>query len=637
MSRAVRIAARKCNLRRQLNLEVLEDRTVPTLLGQQLYPTDYPWNEKIANAPVAGNSTAIINNIISNYGDGRLHPDFGQDYHTSQDLYGIPYNVVHGNSTPNVSVVIDAYADESDIVPAPIPSNAVIEGDFQNGPNVGVNNRGDSHLLVFDVDNNIAYEFGRASRPSENSDHMWHADQESVWDMKTNQFRTLDWTSADAAGLSILAGLVRPDEGLPVSEGGQGVINHAIRFTLQNSIILNQFLYPASHVANPGNTNTAVMPPMGARFRLKASVDLTQLNPEARVIAQAMKDYGMIVADNGSNFFFSGASYAVDASNQQTLTWNDDDIQDNLHGLKSLHFSDFEVVDLTPQVTGLSVHQGDPGTSVTVIGKNFSGSAGHLQVFFGPTQATSFTYIDDSHIQAVAPNGSGNVDVRVLSGVLTNDPSNYDGGVFGYGLSAPNSNDLYYIGTPPPNSAPTVAIAAHATPNPVTGRTTTLSVLGADDGGEANLQYTWSVVAKPAGAPDPAFQTNGTNAAKNDLALFYQSGIYTFAVTIADPQGLTVNSYVSVTVVQTLTSIRVVPAGVKVLVNHSRLFIAYAYDQFGALEATQPTFVWSLSGRGILTRHGRYYAPAQPGGPYVITARVGLIKGIARVWVVTHL
>src|SRR3954462_11313673 len=103
------------------------------------------------------------------------------------------------------------------------------------------------------------------------------------------------------------------------------------------------------------------------------------MNPQARIIAQAMKDYGMIVADNGSNFFFSGSSYAVDASNRQVLTWNDNDIQDSVHGLKSLHFSDFEVVALTPAVTDLSVHTGPAGTSVTVIGRNFSGAAGHLQ------------------------------------------------------------------------------------------------------------------------------------------------------------------------------------------------------------------------------------------------------------------
>jgi len=126
MSLSLRKAGRKPNQRRGLNLELLEDRTVPTLLGQQLFPTDYPWNENIANAPVANNSAAVINNIVNHSGDGRLHPDFGQDYHTSQDLYGIPYNVVHGNSTSKTTVVIDAYSDESDLIPAPIPASVCI-------------------------------------------------------------------------------------------------------------------------------------------------------------------------------------------------------------------------------------------------------------------------------------------------------------------------------------------------------------------------------------------------------------------------------------------------------------------------------------------------------------------------------
>src|SRR5579864_2160093 len=329
-------------------VEALEERRLLTLLGQQLFPSDYPWNQNIASAPVAANSTAIINNITTLYSNGRLHPDFGQDTGGNNPLYGIPFNVVHGNNQAKVHVVIDLYASESDVQDAPIPANAVIEGDNQNGPVSGLNNRGDSHLIVWDEDNNVAYEFGRASRPSENSDGLWHADQESVWDMKTDTFRTIGWTSVDAAGLAILPGLVRPDEGLPVSQGGQGVINHAIRFTLENNIILDQFLYPASHVANPGNNNAAVEPPMGARFRLKASVDISGLNPESKIIAQAMKSYGLIVADNGSNFFFTGASYSVDANNQRTLTWDDNDIQDTVHGLKSIPFSDFEVVDTTP-------------------------------------------------------------------------------------------------------------------------------------------------------------------------------------------------------------------------------------------------------------------------------------------------
>src|SRR5262249_12661948 len=131
-------------------VDPLEARELLTLLGQQLFPSDNPWNQNIAAAPVASNSSAIINNIISLYGDGRFHPDFGQDTQSSNPLYGIPFNVVHGNTQPKVHVVIGAYASESDVQDAPIPANAVLEGDNQNGPVVGLSNRGDSHLIVWD-------------------------------------------------------------------------------------------------------------------------------------------------------------------------------------------------------------------------------------------------------------------------------------------------------------------------------------------------------------------------------------------------------------------------------------------------------------------------------------------------------
>jgi hypothetical protein len=604
-----------------------------SLLGQQLFPAEYPWNQAITNAPVTSNSAAIINNITALYGDGRLHPDFGQDTQSNNPLYGIPYNVVHGNNQAKVSVVIDAYADESDIVAAPIPSNAVIEGDMQNGPTVGVNNRGDSHLIVYDVDNNIAYEFYRASRPSENSDGQWHADQETVWDMKTDEFRTLGWTSADAAGLAILPGLVRPDEGLPVSQGGQGVINHAIRFTLQNNIILDQFLYPASHTANPGNTNAAIEPPMGARFRLKASVDISTLNPESQIIAQAMKTYGMIVADNGSNFFFSGASYSVDANNNFSLTWNDNDIQDTLHGLKSLHFSDFEVVDLTPAVTGLSSSSGDAGSTITVVGQNFSGAAGRLQVLFGNSAATNVTVVDDSHVTAVVPSGSGTVDVRVQSGVTTpSDPSNYKDPIFGYGNSAVTAADRFTYNTQG-NQPPTVVTPASASPNPVTGTTTALAVLGGDDGGEGNLTYTWVATVAPSGAT-PTFSINGTNAAKQTTVTFNRAGGYTFQVTITDSGGLSVTNSVAVTVNQTLTRIAVTPASITLTNGARQQFSAVAIDQFGVSLTTQPHFTWSkVSGNGKISSTGLYTAPNRGAGSATVQARSGTVSGTATVTV----
>jgi len=188
-------------------VEQLESRDVPSLLGQQLFPSNYPLNQNIANAPVATNSAAVISHIGTSI---KIHPDLGYDSPSNGNdyLYGIPFNVVHGNSVQKVNVVIDGYPSQSDILPVPIPANAVIEGDYQGGPNLngaGYNSgqRGDSHLLIWDEDNNIAYELFGTSRPNDtnNSSGKWEALQETVWNMNTDTFRTLGETSADASGL----------------------------------------------------------------------------------------------------------------------------------------------------------------------------------------------------------------------------------------------------------------------------------------------------------------------------------------------------------------------------------------------------------------------------------------------------
>ncbi len=360
---------------------------------------------------------------------------------------------------------------------------------------------------------------------------------------------------------------------MPVSQGGQGVIDHAIRMTLQNNLILDQFIYPASHVANPGNTDTAVQVPMGTRLRLKASVNISQLDPESQVIARAMQQYGLIVADNGSNFFATGASYSVDANNNFALTWNDNDIQDPVHGLKSLTYSDFEVVDLAPVVTGLSSSSGPAGSTISITGANFSGAAGHLQVLFGTTPAIKVTVVDDSLVTAVVPAGTGTVNVTVQSGVTEPDTENINNPVFGYGTSAvvPTADQFTY-GLSNENQPPTVIQPASATPNPVTATTTSLAVLGADVGGEASLTYTWQITAEPTGA-SPKFSANGTNAAKHTIVTFNRAGAYTFQVTIADTSGLTTTSKVNVTVNQALASIDVTPSTVSAGVPSSPAFL----------------------------------------------------------------
>ena len=183
-------AARPC-------LEILEERTVPTLLGNALFPADNPWNQTVNAAPVSANSSTLVGSIgVASH----VHADFGSGLWDGARL-GIPYNVVAGTQ-PKVAVVVDDYADESDRLSVPIPANAVIEGD----PRAGAANDGDRHLLVYDRDNNIVYELYNARRPGETSDSLWHASSEAVWDLKQNSFRTPGFTSADAAGLPILPG-----------------------------------------------------------------------------------------------------------------------------------------------------------------------------------------------------------------------------------------------------------------------------------------------------------------------------------------------------------------------------------------------------------------------------------------------
>jgi hypothetical protein len=252
-------------------------------------------------------------------------------------------------------------------------------------------------------------------------------------------------------------------------------------------------------------------------------------------------------------------------------------------------------------------------------------------VLFGSTPATSFTIIDDSHLSAVVPNGTGAVDVRVQSGVNTApDSQNYKSTIFGYGISANTANDDFQFAEAA-NRPPTVVIAARANPSMVTGTFTKLAVLGADDRGESNLTYTWSTVTKPAGAADPTFSANGSNAAKNAVATFSRAGSYTFRVTITDAGGLTATSSVRVTVRPMLTAIAIAPGSTTVPIGGIQQFTALASDQFGDPLARQPYFFWRLIGKGTLSSRGLYHAPTTSGGPYIIQVQAGLIKATVTV------
>jgi len=275
------------------------------LNGRQVFPPGNPWNRDISHDPVDPNSESLIKSI--GLGKG-LHPDFGTTYNGAPN--GIPYVLVSA-SQARVPVKFD-YADESDPGPYPIPPDAPIEG--------GPDSDGDRHVLVIDRDSWKLYELWNA-HPVDGG-KSWRAGSGAIFDLNSNKLRPAGWTSADAAGLPVFPGLVRYDE---VME--RKLVTHALRFTCVHT--RRAYIPPATHFAS--HSDDPNLPPMGMRVRLKADFDISGFPPEAQVILAALKKYGLILADNGSDWYLSGAP---------DPRWNDD----NLNTLKRVKGSDFEVV-----------------------------------------------------------------------------------------------------------------------------------------------------------------------------------------------------------------------------------------------------------------------------------------------------
>ena len=323
-----------------------------SLNGFLPFPSDNLWNKDISGATVDSNSANYISYIGSSVG---LHPDFGSGEYDGSYM-GIPYTVVD-SSQALIPITYTAYGEESDPGPMPIPPTAPIEG----YPNPG---SGDRHVLVLDNANCFLYEL-YSSYPQTAS---WDAGSGAVWDLLADELRPYTWTSADAAGLPIFPGLVRYDE------VASGAINHAIRFTLQNSGA--GFTPPASHWAS--TTSNANALPMGARFRLKASFNISSFSTTNQVILNAMKKYGLIMADNGSSMYISGAP-------------DDRWINDDLHNLGNVTASDFDVIQISPLYTSANVPS-SPAPQIT----QFIASANSISAGTPVTlswQVTSASYV----------------------------------------------------------------------------------------------------------------------------------------------------------------------------------------------------------------------------------------------------
>jgi hypothetical protein len=293
------------------------------LAGRQVFPVTNWWNTDISSAPVDARSAQLIDWISGRTPANptavrRLHPDFGPP------PYGIPYVVVSADQ-PRVPLTFVDYGDESDsgapgLPGYPIPDEARTQPNYIEGGVTGGGTTGDRHLLVIDRDRWLLYE-SFATRWNSTASR-WEAGSGAVFDLSTNDRRPEGWTSADAAGLAIFPGLVRYDEAFGAAE-----ITHAFRVTTRAT---NGYVWPASHAAG----SNASAPPMGARLRLKASRDISGFAAEVQRIFRAMKRYGLIVADNGSDMYISGT---MDAR------WNNSVLNP---AFRALTADDFEVVEL---------------------------------------------------------------------------------------------------------------------------------------------------------------------------------------------------------------------------------------------------------------------------------------------------
>lgn len=527
--------------------------------GCPVLPADNIWNTPVDTLPLLANSATMVNTIGASRG---FHADFGAGMWDGGPI-GIPFVTVPGTQTKYPASFL--YDDESDPGPYAVPLTAPIEG----GPNA----TGDRHAIAVDTTNCILYELYRAfPQPS-----SWTADSGAIFDLRSNALRPLTWTSADAAGLPIMPGLVTADEVL------SGEIRHAIRFTAPQT--RREFVWPARHYAS--SLTGTQYPRMGERFRLKASFDISPFPADVQVILRAMKKYGIILADNGSAWFISG---------KPDPRWNDD----NLHTLSQLLGSNFEAVDAT--VLRISPDSGaalQNGTTVTVTPSSASVRVGQLRAFAatvtGTTGGVTWSVND-------VPGGDGGVGTIDASGRYLAPAAVPSGGVVTVRATS--------VAVPTASGSATVTVLplpsiTSVSPSSFPAGPFTLTVNGAG--------FTPGAVVSFGGAPlSTAFVSSVRLTASGTASA---AGPVPVVATMTDG---TVSNSVSVTVTAPpAVGITVSPASATVRVKRTRQFTAtvtgtsntsVVWKVNGIVSGN--TTVGRVSGKGVYTAPRRVPSPA---------------------------
>lgn len=532
----------------------------PTIGTCTVFPANNIWNTPVDTLPVLANSSTYVATIGATTG---AHADFGSGTYNGGPI-GIPFVKVPGTQTKYPATFL--YYDESDAGPYAVPLNAPIEG--------GSNSTGDRHAIAVDADNCILYELYRAFPQSA----IWQADSGAIFDLKSNALRPATWTSADAAGLPIMPGLVRYDE------VAAGEIRHALRFTVPQT--QRAYVWPARHYAS--SLTDPRYPRMGERFRLKASFDMTPYPADVQVILRALKKYGMMLADNGSAWFLSG---------EPDSRWNNT----NLSTMRNIIGSDWEAVDVSSlMIDPNSGAAKQAGVTVTVTPASVNVTTLGSQQFSATVNGST----DQSVTWAVNGVSGGNsqagyVDANGLYSAPSVVPSPATVTVQATSVATPSAVGTASVTVRYP--APSIS---SVTPNPVTAGSFTLTVTGSGFQSGAVVKLNGAALATTVVSASQLTASGSTSTVSNSVP-----------VTVTNPDGQVSAAYKIAVVSNGAISVTVSPGTASVPRNRTLQFTAAVQN------SSDQRVTWSVSGGGTISSSGLYTAPATiPSKPVSVKA-----------------
>jgi len=531
-------------------------------------PADNIWNTRVDLLPVSPNSATYVSTIGSGTG---MHADFGAGMWDGGPI-GIPFVKVPGTQQKYPATFL--YWDESDPGPYAVPQNAPIEG--------GSNSTGDRHAIAVDTDNCILYELYRAF-PQGSS---WQADSGAIFDLRSNALRPSGWTSADAAGLPIMPGLVRYDE------VAAGEIRHAIRFTAPQTQRL--FVWPARHYAS--SLTDPKYPPMGARFRLKANFDISPYPADVQVILSALKKYGMMLADNGSAWFISG---------EPDSRWNDS----NLSQFHNITGANFEAVDVSSLMINRDSGQAlQSGVTVTVSPASATLVVTANQQFTATVTGSTNQSVTWAVNGVAGGNGTvGYVDANGLYSAPSAVPNPATVTVQATSVAAPSA-----VGTASVTIRYPAPAISSVTPNPILTGSITLTVNGSDFRGGAVVKLNGSALSTSFGSPSQLTATGST----------FQTGS-AVPVTVTNPDGQVSGVYSIVVNPGAPVSVSISPSSATLRVRRTQQFTATVQN------TSNLSVTWRVNGItggngtvGTVNSSGLYTAPGSvpSGGTVTVSA-----------------